>query len=66
MAADEAMDTDSSCIIDPDAQKRLADEKKGEGNQLYKLKQYRDALSKYSEAIGNFFNHNWVLCSTQP
>merc|ERR1712183_491165 len=51
MAADEAMDTDSSCIIDPDAQKRLADEKKEEGNQLYKLKQYRDALSKYSEAI---------------
>lgn len=30
---------------------RLADEKKEEGNQLYKLKQYRDALAKYSEAI---------------
>jgi len=51
MAADEAMDTDNSCIIDPDTQKRLADEKKEEGNQLYKQKQYRDALSKYSEAI---------------
>jgi len=51
MAADEAMDTDNPCIIDPDTQKRLADEKKEEGNQLYKLKQYRDALAKYSEAI---------------
>jgi len=30
---------------------RLADEKKEEGNQLYKLKNYREALSKYSEAI---------------
>ena len=29
---------------------RLADEKKEEGNQLYKLKQYQDALAKYSEA----------------
>jgi len=35
-------------ILSPE---RLADEKKEEGNQLYKLKQYRDALSKYSEAI---------------
>jgi len=51
MAADEAMDTENSCLIDPDTQKRLAEEKKEEGNQLYKLKQYRDALSKYSEAI---------------
>merc|ERR1712038_625433 len=51
MAADEAMDTDNSCLIDPDTQKRLAEEKKEEGNQLYKLKQYRDALAKYSEAI---------------
>lgn len=31
---------------------RLAEEKKEEGNQLYKVKQYRDALSKYTEAIG--------------
>ena len=31
---------------------RLADEKKEEGNQFYKQKQYREALSKYSEAIG--------------
>ena len=31
---------------------RLAEEKKEEGNQLYKLKSYRDALAKYSEAIG--------------
>jgi len=35
-------------ILSPE---RLAEEKKEEGNQLYKLKQYRDALSKYSEAI---------------
>ena len=34
---------------------RLAEEKKEEGNQLYKLKSYRDALAKYSEAIGKFF-----------
>ena len=33
---------------------RLAEEKKEEGNQLYKVKQYRDALSKYTEAIGEF------------
>ena len=31
---------------------RLAEEKKEEGNQLYKVKHYRDALTKYSEAIG--------------
>lgn len=30
---------------------RLAEEKKEEGNQFYKQKQYREALSKYSEAI---------------
>jgi len=35
-------------ILSPE---RLAEEKKEEGNQLYKLKNYRDALSKYSEAI---------------
>merc|ERR1712012_851761 len=52
MAADEAMETgEGSSILDPDAQKRLADERKEEGNQLYKLKKYRDALLKYSEAI---------------
>ena len=33
---------------------RLADERKEEGNQLYKLKNYREALTKYSEAIGQF------------
>ena len=36
---------------------RLAEEKKEEGNQLYKLKSYRDALAKYSEAIGKLSMH---------
>ena len=40
-------------IIEP-CHFRLADEKKEEGNQFYKQKQYREALSKYSEAIGEF------------
>ena len=31
-----------------------ADQKKEEGNQLYKTKNYREALQKYSEAIGKF------------
>merc|ERR1711962_179996 len=35
-------------ILSPE---RLADERKEEGNQLYKAKNYRDALQKYSEAI---------------
>jgi len=51
MAADEPMDTEASPVIDPDIQQRLAEEKKEEGNQHYKQKQYREALSKYSEAI---------------
>jgi len=51
MAADEPMETENSPSLDPDTQKRLAEEKKEEGNQLYKVKQYRDALSKYTEAI---------------
>ena len=38
---------------------RLAEEKKEEGNQLYKLKSYKDALAKYSEAIGEY-------CQVQP
>ena len=29
-----------------------ADQKKEEGNQLYKTKNYREALQRYSEAIG--------------
>ena len=29
----------------------LADAKKDEGNELYKTKNYRDALQRYSEAI---------------
>jgi len=36
-------------LISP--QDRLAEEKKEEGNQFYKQKQYREALSKYTEAI---------------
>jgi len=51
MAADEAMETDQEIPLHPDTQKRLADERKEEGNQLYKLKNYREALTKYSEAI---------------
>jgi len=52
MAADEPMETnDGTETIDPDTQQRLAEEKKEEGNQFYKLKQYRDAITKYSEAI---------------
>jgi len=54
MAADEPMETEAGEMtpnIDPETQQRLADEKKEEGNQFYKQKQYREALSKYSEAI---------------
>jgi len=51
MAAEEGMETDQTELIDPEAQRRLAEEKKEEGNQLYKVKSYRDALNKYSEAI---------------
>jgi len=40
-----------SSLIEPSNSQRLADEKKEEGNQFYKQKQYREALSKYSEAI---------------
>ena len=40
---------------------RLAEEKKEEGNQLYKVKQYRDALSKYTEAIGELVEI-WCKC----
>ena len=31
-----------------------ADQKKEEGNQLYKTKNYREALQRYSEAIGKY------------
>ena len=40
---------------------RLAEEKKEEGNQHYKQKQYREALSKYSEAIGEI----WIKLANQ-
>ena len=49
---------------------RLAEEKKEEGNQLYKLKSYRDALAKYSEAIGEltkvFFGIEEILDMFYP
>ena len=32
----------------------LADAKKDEGNELYKTKNYRDALQRYSEAISEY------------
>jgi len=51
MAAEEPMETEQTPVIDPDIQQRLAEEKKEEGNQFYKQKQYREALSKYTEAI---------------
>jgi len=47
MTADETMDTENSCMTDIN----MAEEKKCEGNQLYKQKLYREALRKYSEAI---------------
>ena len=42
---------DSNLFPDTDTQKRLAEEKKEEGNQPYKVKSYREALAKYSEAM---------------
>ena len=41
---------------------RLADERKEEGNTLYKAKNYRDAIAKYSEAIGE--DNYLLLCCT--
>uniref|UniRef100_A0A0K2SZJ9 DnaJlike proteinlike [Tribolium castaneum] n=1 Tax=Lepeophtheirus salmonis TaxID=72036 RepID=A0A0K2SZJ9_LEPSM len=58
MAADDFMDQtgpEDDCILSPID---LADQKKEEGNALYKTKSYIDALSKYSEAI--------VLCPKNP
>jgi len=51
MAADESMETEQEIPLHPDTQKWLADERKEEGNTLYKAKNYRDAIAKYSEAI---------------
>jgi len=51
MAADEVMDTEEVIPLHPDTQKKVAEERKEEGNQLYKAKNYRDAVQKYSEAI---------------
>ena len=52
----------SSVIYNFESFFRLAEEKKEEGNQFYKQKQYREALSKYTEAIGKIlFNYNATL-----
>jgi len=51
MAADESMETEETLTIDPDLQKKLAEDSKEEGNQLYKVKNYRDAIEKYTTAI---------------
>lgn len=50
MGASEDMDTTSGggVIVD---QRSLADQKKEEGNDLYKQSNYREALQRYSEAI---------------
>ena len=38
----------------------LADQKKEEGNELYKTSNYREALQRYSEAISKFISS--ILC----
>jgi len=44
-------DQDQEILLHSDTTQRLADERKEEGNQLYKQKKYREALHKYTEAI---------------
>jgi len=54
MAAGEDMEVDSPAVdivdVEKDA-KRSAEQRKEEGNQLYKNKKYAEALQKYSQAI---------------
>jgi len=53
MAADLGIDPeeDSTSLLDPDDLQKQGERVKEEGNRLYKLKSYKDALVKYSEAI---------------
>lgn len=39
----------------------MAESKKDEGNELYKTKNYREALQRYSEAIGESLIHVHVI-----
>ncbi|KAK3889860.1 hypothetical protein Pcinc_006162 [Petrolisthes cinctipes] len=43
---------------------RLAERKKNEGNELYKAKDYREALKLYTQAIGTVGGVVFVSCST--
>ena len=43
-----------------------ADKKKQEGNRLYKDKNYRGALQRYSEAIGNNYIQAFLQSTSNP